>query len=196
MPWVRWSGQASFAAQLLQRLAAVGAQAHDLLDVVARARRRAFAQELQAPEPLAHVCPDAEEQRRIFLAEPLQHLERRARIGPGFGVADRDLAAAGETGFGSRSGLPVACKGDRAQGRCPAILRESAVIRILSLDHSGSAQKHRLGNRHAKGVGGLEIDRELELRRLLDRQIGGPRPFEDSMDIYGGLAQLIRRIRN
>jgi hypothetical protein len=31
-------GNADFAPQLLQRVAAVGAQAHDLLDVVARAR--------------------------------------------------------------------------------------------------------------------------------------------------------------
>jgi hypothetical protein len=43
--------EAGIAAQLLQRVAAVGAQAHDLLDVVARARRRAFAQEL---EPQSH----------------------------------------------------------------------------------------------------------------------------------------------
>lgn len=53
---------ARIAAQLLQRVAAVGAQAHDLLDVVPRARRRAFAQELQAPQPLAHVGAQAKEQ--------------------------------------------------------------------------------------------------------------------------------------
>jgi hypothetical protein len=46
--------------------AAVGAQAHDLLDVVARAGRRAFAQELQAPQPLPHVGAHAEQQRRVF----------------------------------------------------------------------------------------------------------------------------------
>ena len=40
-------------------------------------------------------------------AEPLQHLQRRARVGPGLGVADRDLAAVGEAGFGGRRGLAV-----------------------------------------------------------------------------------------
>jgi hypothetical protein len=93
-------GDAGVAAQLLQHVAAVGAQAHDLLDVVARARRRAFAQELQAPQPLPHVGADAEQQRRVFLAQPLQHLQRRARVGPGLGMADRDLPAVGKAGFG------------------------------------------------------------------------------------------------
>lgn len=99
--------EAGVGTQLLQHLAAVGAQAHDLLDVVPGARRRAFAQELQAPEPLAHVGADAKEQRSVFLAEPLQHLERRARVGPGFGMADGDLPAVGKAGFGGRRGLPV-----------------------------------------------------------------------------------------
>jgi hypothetical protein len=76
-------------------------------DVVARARGRAFAQELQAPQPLAHVGADAEQQRRVFLPEPLQHLQRRARVGPGFGMADRDLPAVGEAGLRGRRGLAV-----------------------------------------------------------------------------------------
>ena len=94
-------------AQLLQRVAAVGAQAHDLLDVVARARRGAFAQERKAPEPLAHVGAQAEQQRRILLAQPLQHLERRAGVGPGLGVAHRDLAAVGKAGLGAGRALAV-----------------------------------------------------------------------------------------
>jgi hypothetical protein len=98
---------ADVAAQGLQRVAAVGAQAHDLFDVVACAGRCAFTQELQAPQPLPHVGPDAEQQRRIFLAQPLQHLQRRAGVGPGFGVADGDLPAVGKAGFGSRRGLAV-----------------------------------------------------------------------------------------
>ena len=94
-------------AQLLQRVAAVGAQAHDLLDVVARARRRAVAQKGQAPQPLAHVGADAEQQGRIFLAQPLQHLQRRAGVGPGFGVAHRNLPAVGKAGFGAGGALAV-----------------------------------------------------------------------------------------
>ena len=99
--------QAGGGAQLLQRLAAVGAQAHDLFDVVARARRGAVAQKGQAPEPLAHVGAQAEQQRRVFLAQPLQHLERRAGVGPGLGMAHRDLPAVGETGFRAGRGLAV-----------------------------------------------------------------------------------------
>jgi len=95
------------AAQRLQSVAAVGAQAHDVPNVVARARRRAFAQKLQAPQPLAHVCAQAKEQRRIFAAQPLEQLERRAGVGPGLGVADGDLPAVGEAGFGAGRGLPV-----------------------------------------------------------------------------------------
>ena len=98
---------AGVAPQRLQRVAAVGAQAHDLLDVVACARRRAFTQELQAPQPLPHVGTDAEQQRCVFLAEPFQHLQRRARVGPGLGMADRDLAAVGEAGFCCGRSLPV-----------------------------------------------------------------------------------------
>jgi hypothetical protein len=100
-------GNVARLAQLLQRVAAVGAQAHDLRDVVPRARRRALAQEAQAPQPLAHVGTHAEEQRRVFLAQPLQNLQRGAGVGPGFGMADRDLAAVGEAGLRRRRGLAV-----------------------------------------------------------------------------------------
>jgi len=98
---------ASGRAQLLQRVAAVGAQAHDLLDVVARTRGCAVAQEGQAPQPLPHVGAQTEEQGRIFLAQPLQHLERRAGVGPGLGVAHRDLAAVGKAGLGAGRTLAV-----------------------------------------------------------------------------------------
>ena len=97
----------AFAAQSLQRVAAVGAQAHDLLNIVARACGRAFAHERQAPQPLAHVGADAEQQRRVFLAQPLQHLQGGPRVGPGLGMADRDLAAVGEAGFRGRRSLAI-----------------------------------------------------------------------------------------
>ena len=99
--------QARGAAQLLQHAAAVGAQAHDLPNVVAGARGGAFAQELQAPEPLAHVGPNAKQQRRVFFAQPLQHFERRARVGPWFGMAHRNLATVGKAGFSRRIRLAV-----------------------------------------------------------------------------------------
>ena len=59
---------AGLAPQRLQHVAAVGAEPHDLFDVVSGARWRAFAQELQTPQPLAHVGANAKEQWRVFLA--------------------------------------------------------------------------------------------------------------------------------
>ena len=94
-------------AQLLQRVAAVAAEAHDLLDVVARAGGRAFAQKLQTPQPLAGVGAQAEQQRRIFLAQPFEQLERRTGVGPGLGVADGNLSAVGEAGLGARRILAI-----------------------------------------------------------------------------------------
>ena len=34
--------------------------------------------------------------------------------------------------------------------------------------------------------GGASVDDELEFGRLLDRQIGGLRPFQDAIDVVGG----------
>ena len=99
--------QARAAAQLLQSVAAICAEPHDLLDVVPGSCRRAFAHELQTPEPLPHVGADAEQERRVFFAEPLQHFERCARVGPRLGVAHRDLAAVGEAGFCGGIGLAI-----------------------------------------------------------------------------------------
>ena len=82
-------------------------RSHDLLDVVARARRRALAQELQAPEPLAHVGAQAEQQRRVFLPSHCSTLSGAPGIGPGLGMADRDLAAVGEAGLRRRRRLAV-----------------------------------------------------------------------------------------
>jgi hypothetical protein len=50
-----------------------------------------------------------------------------------------------------------------------------AVIRAVSLDHAVRAEKHRLRNRDAEGVGGLEVDDQLGLRRLFDGQVAGLR---------------------
>ena len=60
-----------------------------------------------APTATGAIGAQAEQQRRVFAGQPLQHLQRRAGVGPGFGMADRDLAAVGEAGFGGRAGLAV-----------------------------------------------------------------------------------------
>jgi hypothetical protein len=99
--------QAQLSTQLLQRGAAVEPEVDDLADVVARARRRAFTQEGQAPQPLPRVGAQAEQQRRVFLRQPLQHLQRCTRVGPGFGVGHGNLPAIGEAGLEAGRRLAV-----------------------------------------------------------------------------------------
>jgi hypothetical protein len=71
------------------------------------ARGRALAQKPQSPAPLAGIGAQTKEEWGIFPAQPLEYLQRRTWIGPGLGVAHRNLAAVRKTGFGSRSGLAV-----------------------------------------------------------------------------------------
>src|ERR1700737_1140366 len=54
------------------------------------------------------------------------------------------------------------------------------------IDHLIRPQQERLGNRQAEGLGGLEVDDQLELRRLLDREVGGLGAVENFVDIVGG----------
>src|SRR5215469_10553492 len=50
---------------------------------------------------------------------------------------------------------------------------------IRSLDHFIRPRQQRRRDRQAKRLGGLEVDDQLEGRRLLDRQIGGLGALED-----------------
>ena len=45
--------------------------------------------------------------------------------------------------------------------------------------------QHRLWNRQADCLGGFEVDHQLELRRLLDWQIGGLGSLEDLVHVGG-----------
>ena len=67
---------------------------------------RALAQEGGAPQPLLQFCPRTKEQRRVGPPEPAQDPARRARIGPGLGVAGGNLPAVGEAGLERRPRLP------------------------------------------------------------------------------------------
>src|SRR5205085_4175558 len=77
-----------------------------------------------APGPLVGIHPQPEEQRRILAPEPLEQLDGGVGVGPGRGVADRDLPAVGERGLQSRPVaalhdghfVPLACEIPRRAG--------------------------------------------------------------------------------
>jgi hypothetical protein len=46
--------------------------------------------------------------------------------------------------------------------------------------------QERRRDRQTEGLGGLEVDHEFELRRLLDGQVGGPGALEDLVDVAPG----------
>ena len=54
------------------------------------------------------------------------------------------------------------------------------------LDHLVGASDNRRRKFKAERLGRPEINDQLKLRRLLDRQISGPRPLEDLVDEPGG----------
>jgi len=58
-------------------------------------------------------------------------------------------------------------------------------------DHLVGAGEQRGRNGNSKGFGCLEIDDQLEFRRLLDRKVGGLLTLEDAIDIGCGAAEQI-----
>ena len=56
----------------------------------------------------------------------------------------------------------------------------------LLFDHFIRSRQHIRRNRQADLLCRFEIDDELELRRLLDRQVGGLCAFQNLVDISGG----------
>jgi len=59
-------------------------------------------------------------------------------------------------------------------------------VAFISLDQLVRARQHVGRNRHADLLGGLEIDEELELRRLLHWQIGGLGSLQDLVHKVSG----------
>src|SRR6266849_9947573 len=57
------------------------------------------------------------------------------------------------------------------------------------LNHLIGAQQQRLRDREAEGLGDLEVDHQLELGRLFDRQVTWFCALEDLVDVFGGTAQ-------
>jgi hypothetical protein len=62
------------------------------------------------------------------------------------------------------------------------------------MDHLVRPQQQRLRNCQAERLGGLEVDRELELTGLVDRQIGGLGTFEDPVHEIRGVPKQIGKV--
>src|SRR5215475_3345613 len=61
---------------------------------------------------------------------------------------------------------------------------EASMRRSLSLlDRLVRLQQDRLGNRDPERPGGFQIDQQLVLDGLLDRQVAGPGALEDLVDV-------------
>src|SRR6202045_4695683 len=63
-----------------------------------------------------------------------------------------------------------------------------------SLDHLIRPLQERRRDRQAEGPGGLEVDDQLKLLGLLDREVGGLGAFEDLIDVDGGTLIHVREI--
>ena len=63
----------------------------------------------------------------------------------------------------------------------------------MSPDYLVRPRQHVRRNRQADLLGGFEIDDQLELRRLLDRKIGGFCAFEDFIYIHRGAPISLRQ---
>src|SRR6516164_1143040 len=80
---------------------------------------------------------------------------------------------------------PRAASGHAAAAPPSSVMNSRRFIQPLSFDHLVGAQKE--GSRHveAKGPCGLQIDNQLKLDRLLDRQIGWLGSFGNAIYVFG-----------
>ena len=93
--------------QRLEALARIEREIKTLNRVVPRAGRQAFEQKREAPPPLSRVGAQPKQQRRIGPAEPLQDLQRHARIRPRLCMRCGNLSAVGERRFQRDTGLAI-----------------------------------------------------------------------------------------
>src|SRR5262245_52094338 len=66
---------------------------------------------------------------------------------------------------------------------------------IGSFDDLACSDEQRVGHLDAERFGSLEVDHEIELRRLLDRQFGGLGALENSAGVFAKLPIGIGNIR-
>jgi hypothetical protein len=85
------------------------------------------------------------------------------------------------------SACSAVVRGHRAPSEGDSSTQElAALVEHGLLDHLVRPEQQRLRNREAERLRGLEIDHQLELRRLLDGEIGGLGALKDLVHVGGG----------
>jgi hypothetical protein len=64
---------------------------------------------------------------------------------------------------------------------------------VISLDHLVRSRQHVLRNRQTDLLRGFDVNDELELGRLLDREITRFCAFEDFIDVDGGAPLQVKK---
>ena len=91
----------------------------------------------------------------------------------GFGKVPEDGFGSFTTGWNHQQVQPCPLFADRYRSGQPPTPREGPMSDIRSsLDHLIGGVQEFVRDAEAERLGGLEVDRELERRRLLDRQLG------------------------
>src|SRR5262249_61378044 len=72
----------------------------------------------------------------------------------------------------------------------------NGAVRGVLLDHLVRPEQHGLRNCQADLLGSFKINHQLELRRLLDGEVGGLGAFEDFVDVSGGTAGPVEGVRS
>src|SRR5262249_27884325 len=104
--------------------------------------------------------------------------------------------------YASRPLSPVATQHSLPSGRYPLLgpdlhrLDRTSLRLAHSLDHLVGVGEQRRRNFKAQYPRGLEIDDQLELGRLRDRQVGRLRALEDATGIDAHLTERIDRARS
>ena len=62
------------------------------------------------------------------------------------------------------------------------------------LDYLSSLREHRRRYLKADALGGLEVDDELKIRGLLDRQLPGFRALEELVDVASGASVKVKKV--